>query len=170
MLEDFLFGGLIGLYHEAQLVNRPELTRRQATDADYELIYKILRASLGPYVEQTFGSWDEETQRRRFEEVTRVEDQQILELRGETAGCLCLKESAEELRLARLFILPQFQNRGSGTRIMEEIVELSDRKKLPVRLRVLRVNPARRLYDRSGFQVIEEDATHFTMLRKPRIP
>jgi len=142
-----------------------ELTRRQATAADFELIYQILRASLGPYVEQTFGSWDEEIQRKRFEQVTRVEDHQILGLQGKTAGCLCLKEAPDELRLARLFILPEFQRRGLGTAIMKGILELADQRKLPVRLRVMRVNPARRLYERLGFQVIGEDETHFTMLR-----
>ena len=147
-----------------------ELICRQATHADFELIYQILRVSLGPYVEQTWGSWDEDAQRKRFEQVTHVEDHQILELNGETAGCLCLKESPDELRLARLFILPQFQNRGFGTKIMTGILELAERKKLPIRLRVLRVNPARSLYERLGFRIIEEDTAHFTMLREPLHP
>lgn len=34
---------------------------------------------------------------------------------------------------------------------------------LPVRLRVLKVNPARRLYERLGFKVVEEADTHYLM-------
>ena len=143
---------------------------RPATQSDIELIYHILPVSLGPYVEQTWGVWDEGVQRKRFEEITRVEDHAIVELDGETAGCVCLKKTETEMRLARLFIMPQFQNRGFGTQIMQEILMRADQKRLPIRLRVLRVNPARRFYDRIGFHIAAEDATHYTMVRLPDTP
>src|SRR5208282_2514944 len=102
---------------------------------DLELIYCILRAALGPYVEQTWGKWDDAAQRKRFDEVTRPEDHSIIELDGLPIGCLCLKKSDVELRLVRLFILPEFQNRGLGTRILQEVLGLADENHLPVRLR-----------------------------------
>jgi ribosomal protein S18 acetylase RimI-like enzyme len=145
----------------------PELTRRPATKDDLELIFEILRASLGPYVRQTWGVWDEAIQRQRFDEVTKVEDHFLLELSGQTVGCLCFKESATEVRLARLFITPQYQNRGLGTQVMREIMRLADQKSLQIQLRVLRVNPARRLYERLGFSVVGENDTHYTMRRPP---
>jgi GNAT superfamily N-acetyltransferase len=142
-----------------------QLTRRPATDADLELIYSMLRASLGPYVEQTWGKWEDEAQRKRFDEVTRAADHSILELDGEPIGCLCVKQSDTEVRLIRLFILPEFQRRGLGTRILEEVLASANELGLPVSLRVLRVNPARRLYERHGFVVAAENETHYTMMR-----
>jgi GNAT superfamily N-acetyltransferase len=142
-----------------------QLTRRPATNADLELIYSILRASLGPYVEQTWGKWDDETQRKRFDEVTRAADHSIVELDSEPIGCLCVKQSETEVRLIRLFILPEFQRRGLGTRILEEVLASADKSGLPVSLRVLRVNPARRLYERHGFVVAEQNETHYMMIR-----
>jgi GNAT superfamily N-acetyltransferase len=132
-----------------------------------ELIYSILRAALGPYVEQTWGKWDEAAQRQRFDGATRAEDHSIIELEGLPVGCLCLKKSDVELCLVRLFVLPEFQNRGLGTRILREVLEVADQHRLPVRLRVLRVNPARRLYERHGFAVVGESETHYSMTRPP---
>ena len=74
------------------------------------------------------------------------------------------------MRLARLFIRPQFQNRDFGTQIMQEILMRADQKRLPIRLRVLRVNPARRFYHRIGFRLAAEDATHYTMVRLSNTP
>jgi len=130
-----------------------------------DLLYSILRAALAPYVEQTWGTWDDTTQRKRFDEVTRAADHVIIELDGLPVGCLCLKTSNAEVRLVRLFILPKFQNQGFGTRILREVLRLADEQRLPTRLRALRVNPARRLYERHGFRVTEENETHYTMVR-----
>ena len=142
-----------------------QLIRRPATDADLDLIYSIVRAGLRPYVEQTWGPWDEAVQRKRFDEVTRAADHAVIEMDGTPVGCLCLKTAPAEFRLNRLFILPEFQNRGFGTRVLREVLALADEQRLPVRLRVLRVNPARRLYERHGFAVVGENETHYTMVR-----
>ena len=142
-----------------------QLTRRPATDADLDLIYSILRAGLRPYVEQTWGTWDEAAQRQRFNEVTRAADHAVIEMDGTPIGCLCLNTAPTEVRLLRLFILPEFQNRGFGTRVLQEVVALAEEQRLPIRLRVLRVNPARRLYERHGFAVVGENETHYTMVR-----
>lgn len=137
--------------------------RRLATAADLDLIYSIRRAALGAYVVKTWGAWDEAAERQRFDEITRVEDHSVLELDGVPIGCICLKKSAVELRLIRLFILPEFQNRGFGTQILKDVLQMAASDHLPIRLRVLRVNPARRFYERHGFSVVGENETHYTM-------
>jgi len=142
-----------------------QITRRPASKQDLEMIYRILRASLGPYIEQTWGKLDDLAQRKRFDEVTRVEDHSIVELQRRPIGCLCFGQSDVEFRLIRLLIRPEFQRLGLGTQILKEVLALADDRRLPVRLRVLRVNPARRLYERHGFLVVSEDETHYTMIR-----
>jgi hypothetical protein len=42
-----------------------ELTLRVAAREDLEFLFSLLRVSLGPYVEQTFGPWQDEEQRAR---------------------------------------------------------------------------------------------------------
>jgi ribosomal protein S18 acetylase RimI-like enzyme len=52
-----------------------------------------------------------------------------------------------------MYILPSHQNRGIGTRLVRELAREAKESGRPLRLRVLSVNPARRLYEREGFQV-----------------
>src|SRR5436190_3492603 len=98
------------------------ISQRLATDADLDLIYRIVRDSLGPYIVQTWGAWDDAAQRKRFDDVTRAEHHSLIELDGQPIGCLCLTRAEDELRLNRLMILPAFQNRGFGTQILREIL------------------------------------------------
>jgi len=146
------------------------VTQRPATDSDLELIYQIYCDCLGAYIVQTWGAWDGTAQRKRFDEVTRAEDHCILVMDGSPIGCVCVKTSETEIRLVRLSILPPFQNHGIGSEILRGILAQADNRKLPVRLRVLRVNPAQRLYERHGFQICEESETHYTMVRALQNP
>jgi GNAT superfamily N-acetyltransferase len=142
------------------------VTRRPATDADLPFLFALRREALGPYVVETYGAWDEVAEKRRFDEITHIADQTIIEVDGTPIGHLCLKHLDGELRLVRLFIRPADQNRGIGTSILREIIAQADRESLSIRLRVLRVNPARRLYERHRFAIVEESATHFVMVRR----
>lgn len=143
----------------------PSLTQRPATDADLDTIFSILREAISSYVEQVYGPWNDIEQRARFDASTRSVDHSMLELNGEAIGFTCVTNSADEIYLVRLMILPRFQNLGFGSQILREIIESSDRRGLPVRLRVMKVNPARRLYERHGFVVTEETETHWMMVR-----
>lgn len=140
---------------------------RPAEVADLETLYQLTRRAIGPYVEKTWGEWDDELQRLRFDEVTRPEDHQVIVLRGESIGCLCLEQHVHELRLMRLFIDPEYQNRGIGTSILGQLMGRARRLGLPIRLRVLHVNPARRLYERLGFEIVGRDTHHYVMEYAP---
>ena len=140
-----------------------QIVRRPAVERDLDLIYRIVREALGPYVMQTWGKWDDTEQRRRFDEVTRAEDHEILEVDGRCVGCLCVKFSDEECDLARLMILPEFQNRGLGARVLGEILQDAKTRGVSVKLRVLKVNPARRFYERHGCVACAESEWHYSM-------
>ena len=147
-----------------------KVTQRPATAEDLDLLYDILRACMHDYVVQTWGAWDGAFQRSRFDAVTRPEHHVILECDGKPVGCVCLLRQPEELRLVRLFVLPAFQNRGIGSGILAELTGEADALGLPIRLRVLPVNPAQRLYERHGFTRVEggnAEDPHYTMVRPP---
>ena len=78
-----------------------------------------------------------------------------------------MRRQSDEIRLFRVFLLPSVQNRGIGTRLVRDLLDEAAAAGLPLRLRVLRVNPARRLYERLGFVLSGETETHFTMERLP---
>ncbi len=91
----------------------------------------------------------------------------IIEWQGQPIGILALQKLPGWIMLNRIFLLPGAQRRGIGTRIMGEILKSASAQRLPVRLRVLKVNPARRLYERLGFVVTEETETHYSMEARP---
>ena len=144
------------------------LTQRPATNADLDMMYSILRESLHAYVEQVYGPWDDIAQRARFDAVTQVEHHTMLELDGRPIGFTCITRPPGEIYLNRIMILPEFQNRGLGSQVLRKVIEQGDRDGLPIRLRVMKVNPARRLYERNGFVLTDESNTHYMMERLPQ--
>ena len=60
----------------------------------------------------------------------------------------------------RIYILPEHQSRGIGTHLVSELLAGARAAGLAVRLRVLKGNPARRLYEKLGFTVTREIETH----------
>lgn len=139
------------------------ITLRTAQPEDLEFLFELLKASLGPYVEQTYGPWQEDVQRARFFESTQPETHEVVECEGRRIGCLKVERRPNEIVLQRVFLLPAFQNRGIGTRLVRELLSEARSSGMPIRLRVFKVNPAQELYRRLGFAVTGETETHVLM-------
>jgi len=63
----------------------------------------------------------------------------------------------------QLYIAKEFQRRGFGTRLLKRLLEEARGSNLPIRLRVLAVNPAKALYERLGFVVVERTPERYSM-------
>jgi ribosomal protein S18 acetylase RimI-like enzyme len=146
------------------------VTLRPAVESDAHFAYSALRAAMRSYVESTWGAWDEPWQQQRFLESFVPPTHQIIEESGRPVGCLAVEEHPDHVFLARIFLLPEAQGRGIGTRLTRTVCESAHRRGLPVVLTILKVNPARRLYERLGFTVVGETGTHFRMESPPQAP
>lgn len=146
----------------------PILTRPAALN-DREFLWRLHCETMRDYVDKTWG-WNEEWQRARFDENFDPEKLEIVENDIGPIGYVSVKRLADEILLAAIEIAPEHQNRGVGTQLIGELLGECDQKQLPARLFVLKVNPARRLYTRLGFQCIEETSTHYVMIRRPARP
>lgn len=87
----------------------------------------------------------------------------IIRYDGERAGRMLVNNSGQELLLVDLSLLPEFQNLGIGTAILRELQAEAAREDKPLRLSVLKTNPARQLYERLGFHLTGEGGMHFLM-------
>jgi len=139
------------------------LSYRDATPADRDWLYALKRATLRPYVEATWGRWDEADQRERFARGFRPEETRIVQLDGQPVGALRVRESDGRVFLADVAVTPERQRRGLGRAIIRGVLDQAAAGGRAVRLQVLKVNPAHELYARLGFATIEETATHFVM-------
>ncbi|HLT21555.1 MAG TPA: GNAT family N-acetyltransferase [Thermomicrobiales bacterium] len=80
----------------------------------------------------------------------------VIELDGAPIGRIYTAEWDEDLRLIEITLLPEYRNRGIGTRLIRDVMERARALGKPVRLHVENFNPARHLYERLGFTVLEE--------------
>jgi ribosomal protein S18 acetylase RimI-like enzyme len=69
--------------------------------------------------------------------------------------------------LSQIQLLPSCQGQGIGERVIAALLDQARREQLPVRLSVLKGNPARRLYERLGFQMVSETGRDATLKWHP---
>ena len=141
---------------------------REARPEDAEFLYGLLKATMQDYVAQIWG-WDEEWQRAYFQERFDPSRERIVILEGEEIGVLAIEEKEDEVFLSKVYILPEYQGQGIGTRLMRAVLDRAFGRGLPVTLQVLKVNPAWRLYERLGFVAIDETETHYIMRWLPSV-
>ena len=137
---------------------------RPATQNDYDFMYGLLVATMKEYVDQTWG-WEEPYQQERFQTTFAPADYQIILVNGHDIGAISVDRRDAELFLSEIQIAPEHQRRGFGTAVIQDLIHEAERQRLPVGLQVLKVNPARRLYERLGFRVTDETDTHYQMSR-----
>jgi GNAT superfamily N-acetyltransferase len=114
--------------------------------------------------------WDEAVQQEFHARSWRLRRPDIIVVDGEDAGTVQLVRREADYHLGEFYLLPRHQGRGVGSRLLRQMLSLADAEGVPVTLQVIRINPARRLYERHGFRVRCETATHFLMERAPRAP
>ena len=78
-------------------------------------------------------------------------------------GMIDRRRTAQVLHDYAAKILPEYQNRGVGSAVIRDVLAQAQAEGLSVGLQVLKVNPARRLYERLGFSLVGETATHYLM-------
>lgn len=142
----------------------PDFRLRPATDADYDFLYRLHVAAMRDLVARVWG-WDDAWQERYFAAHFDAALSRIITVGGEDAGVVAVAWGAADAFLANIAILPPHQGRGFGAAVIRHVIAEAEARGLPVRLQVLKINPARRLYERLGFAVTGETETHDLMAR-----
>jgi GNAT superfamily N-acetyltransferase len=136
---------------------------------DVAFAFGALRETLRDAVAATWGAWDEARQRALFAPSFDVRTHRILVSAGEDAGVLATESLVHCIHLARLLLLPAWQRRGIGARVVRAVVAAAHARGVPVEVTVLHANPgARRFYERLGFSAVGETSTHVHLEAPPR--
>jgi ribosomal protein S18 acetylase RimI-like enzyme len=141
------------------------LSTRRATRDDYEFLHDLHVSTMREYVARTWG-WDEALQAQMFRgrfDPTKIE---IIEWDGQSVGMWLVTEDESEIHLRSIEIAPAYQGRGYGTSLINALLLRASVDRRTVRLEVLKVNPARMLYERLGFEPVGETPTHVVMATK----
>jgi ribosomal protein S18 acetylase RimI-like enzyme len=146
-----------------------DFSLRPATPDDYDFLYDLNRLALGEYVAQISG-WDEEWEQQNFRERFDPDRRQVIRIDGEDIGAFGFYADGDHVLLDYVAILPAYQRRGIGSRLIGSVVEESKKLGKPVRVQVLKTNPATELYKRLGFVTTDETERHFIMKWSPDTP
>lgn len=125
---------------------------RPAVADDVEWIAELRAIVLRPDLER-LGRYDDIRVRQRFRDAFDPADTRIILVDGEDSGSVALRREGEAHWLEHFYIATAQQGRGVGGRVLAMLLDESRR----YRLNVLQGSPARRLYERHGFQVERQD-------------
>lgn len=142
-----------------------QLSLRKASENDYEFFYEVKKTVLKHYIETIWG-WDEDFQRKFHEENYSVDNTNIIMVNNEDAGTLEIKEDEESIFISSLYILPAYQGKGIGSKIITDFIKQAENEKKRVELEVLKLNVgAQKLYKKLGFTLTERDDTKYFMYK-----
>jgi len=79
------------------------------------------------------------------------------------AGILAVERSPSEIQLHTLYLLPSFQGLGVGSYLVSSLQQEASRLLVPLRLQVLKANPAKGFYEHLGFSIEQETEYFFHM-------
>lgn len=79
-------------------------------------------------------------------------------------GLIKVKQSRDRIHLMQLQISPSFQGQGIGSYLVKELIRVAMNSKCRLSLKVLKLNPAKALYQRLGFIVTAESNIDFEMV------
>ncbi len=119
------------------------------------------------YIVATWGAWDEQRVQRESNEDSASPNAQVIQVGHVPAGVLLVDREATHLQVQQIYLLPEFQRQGIGLLIMNGLLSEALKLKIPVRLRVLAVNPAKAFYEKLGFVVTESTSDFIYMERSP---
>lgn len=146
-----------------------EVTFRKATVEDLEFLWNLHKATMKSYVDEIWG-WDEEFQREYFSNRFEPTNIEIIIYKSASIGAIEIQDQEKELFITNFEIFPRFQNKGIGSAILKRLINASGNRQESLKLQVLKVNPARRLYKRFGFKTVDKTETHFIMERSVASP
>ena len=81
----------------------------------------------------------------------------IINLDGQPIGKLYIERQADKIKILDITILPEYRNRGAGTKLIAEILQTGEHSEKPVQIYIENYNPSANLFSRLGFHSVAEE-------------
>lgn len=136
------------------------------TNEDFEFVYEVKKNAYKKYVEEYWGPWNEEIQQELFNKFidTVKDDAYIIKLNDKSIGFYNgekLEDGSYEI--GNICIVPEYQGKGLGTRILKDIMKFHNGQDLHIQY--FKQNPVGKLYERLGFIPNGGTTTHYQMVK-----
>ncbi|MFE0136464.1 GNAT family N-acetyltransferase [Streptomyces sp. NPDC059037] len=147
-------------------LSAPAWALRAAEPTDVEVIAELRAAVMRPDLER-LGRFDEHRVRQRLRDSFSPRHTSVIVADGAFAGCVTLRPADDGQWLEHFYLDPALQGRGLGSAVLRTLLDRTDAAGDLVRLNVLQGSAARRLYERHGFSVEQQDPIDVYMVRPP---
>ncbi|MAT99588.1 MAG: GNAT family N-acetyltransferase [Anaerolineaceae bacterium] len=91
----------------------------------------------------------------------------IIEQDGQAIGRLYVDRRPDDIRIVDIALLPANRKQGIGSMLLSRLLEEGTRAGLPITIHVERFNPALTLYQRLGFQPIDDYGVYLLLAWQP---
>ncbi len=131
-----------------------QLRAYQTQDFDFarQLYFETMRWA----IERIFG-WDQGHQEASFAAWFIPDEVNIIMANGVDVGWIQQREDGGAIFLGSIYVTPEMQRKGIGTRVIQALLDSGRQRSQPVTLAVMKINPAVALYERLGFRITKED-------------
>lgn len=130
----------------------------QATAEDIDVLDRLHTENMKGYVEKVYP-WNPTL----FKDNFIPQDYRVIKYSSKIIGFLKVVLSKNDIYLAEIQIISNYQNRGIGTSVIKDIIVDAKLNHQRLWLRVIKGNPVEQLYKRLGFTVFETSLTHNKM-------
>jgi len=153
-----------------------EITQRPIGEQDMDFLFHLYASTREeelrpvpwtPDQKMAFLRQQFDAQHRHYQEYCAGAAFDLLLVDDRPAGRLYVSRGEKDIRIIDIALMPEFRNRGIGTRLMTELFGEADGSGRLVSIHVEVNNPARRWYDRLGFQGVSSEGVYLLMERAP---
>ena len=142
-----------------------DIETRKATPSDFDLTFELKKSAGGQYIKEVFG-WDEEVQIGFHRKQFIPSKTELIIKDGKEIGWISVINLQDSIKIEEIYVIPKYQNQGIGSYLVKKILMDAESRKLHVQLRVFKINPAVKLYERLGFKICDEDGPFYFMMFK----
>jgi ribosomal protein S18 acetylase RimI-like enzyme len=154
----------------------PAVTLRSSQPEDQEFLFAVYASTRDE--ELSLWGWDDNQKREFLELQFRAQGQQyslcypqadssVILLDDYPVGRLLFDRNGTDIMLVDIAVLPEYQNRSIGTKVIQLVLQEANGAQRNVALHVRRENRAARLYERLGFTVVNDDGVYLEMKCSP---
>ena len=144
---------------------------RPISEEDEDFLYRVYAGTREDIAQL---NWDQKQQAKFLKLQFMAQDKQykaqfcnaefqIILLDEKPVGRFYVNRTEDEIRIVDIALLPEFRGKGIGSSLLKQVLAEGKQKRLPVRIHVQQSNPAFHLYERLGFQKIDENGIYFLM-------
>ena len=134
---------------------------RPATFKDYAYCYRLTKRNMYELFCRHWGDWVPAEFHRGFV----IENISMVIVAGKRAGYLNVIKGPLPIYIVNLQLSPAWQNCGIGTKLLNRLLATHSRNS--IQLKTFEDNPAKRLYERMGFVVVERNGMTVKMEKQP---